>query len=217
MFYRRWSENQIALENVAVSNSDYSGPFCITAPTDAKLPGGGGYQVCNLYDLKPSAFGLVQNLATRASNIGSGVAQSNTGVTLTSNIRMAAVLVQGGIDLRRDRLNTCGILQGDHPAGISFPINGGAGIAAAVAAPDASSFPDGSSYCDTDTGFRPDLKFSGFYQLPWWGIQTSATYQNASGPAILSAWNAPNAAFTSRRSRRCSDGTSPPVPAARRR
>ena len=195
MFYRRWGGNQIALENLAVTRADYSAPFCITAPLDSKLPGGGGYPVCNLYDINPTALGRVQNLATAASNIGSGVEQSNTGVSLTSNVRMAGVLVQGGIDMRRDRLNTCGILADEHPAGISFPINGGAGITAAVAAPDASSFSDGSTICDTDTGFRPDIKFAGFYQLPWWGIQTSATYQNASGPVITSSWNAPSSVF----------------------
>ena len=195
MFYRRWSGNQIALENVALNRTDYSDPFCITAPVDSRLPGGGGYQVCNVYDIKPTALGRVQNLATAASNIGTGVEQSNTGISLTSNVRMAAVLVQGGVDLRRDRLNTCGILNAEHPAGISFPINGGAGIAAAVAAPDASSFADGSTFCDTDTGFRPDIKFAGVYQLPWWGIQTSATFQNASGPTITSSWNAPNSVF----------------------
>jgi hypothetical protein len=195
MFYRRWTGNQIALENQALTRDDYSGPFCITAPVDPKLPNGGGYPVCNLYDIKPTALGRVQNLATAASNVGTGVKQSNTGLSLTSNVRMAGVLVQGGIDLRRDQLDTCGILNGDHPAGISFPINGGAGIAAAVAAPDASSFSDGATFCDTDTGYRPDIKFAGFYALPWWGIQTSATYQNASGPTITSSWNAPNSVF----------------------
>src|SRR5439155_11210738 len=113
---------------------------------------------------------------------------------LTSNLRLANVLLQGGIDLRRDRQDTCGIDLGDHPAGITFPIAGGAGVSAATTAFDNLVFPDGSLSCETDTGFRPDIKFAGSYELPW-GIQTSATYQNAAGPSITSDWTATNAAI----------------------
>jgi hypothetical protein len=51
-----------------------------------------------------------------------------------------------------------------------------------------------SRSCDTNTGFRPDLKFSGSYQLPW-GLMMAATYQNASGPSITASWAATNAAI----------------------
>ena len=194
MFYHRWSGNQIAIANTAVSRSDFTGPFCVTAPTDARLPNDGGYGVCGLYDVNASALGRVQELVTPADNLGSGVKQSNTGLTLTSNIRLANAMIQGGIDLRRDRQDTCGIDLGDHPAGITFPIGGGAGVAAATAAFDNLQYPDGSLSCDIDTGFRPDLKFAGSYELPW-GIQTSATYQNAAGPSISSNWTATNTAI----------------------
>ena len=113
---------------------------------------------------------------------------------LTADLRLANAFLQGGLDLRRDVLDTCGIDLGDHPAGIRFPIGGGAGIAAAATAFDNLEFPDGSLSCDTDTGFRPDIKFSGSYDLPW-GVRTSATYQNASGPSITASWAATNAAI----------------------
>jgi hypothetical protein len=194
MFYHRWSGNQLAVVSSALSRSDFTGPFCVTAPADGRLPDGGGYDVCGLYDVNASALGRVADLITPAKNLGSGVEQSNTGLTLTSNVRLAKAMLQGGVDVRRDRQNTCGIDLGDHPAGITFPIAGGAGIAGAATAFDNLVYPDGSLSCDSDTGFRPDVKFAGSYELPW-GVQTSLTYQNAAGPAILSNWTATNAAI----------------------
>jgi hypothetical protein len=194
MFYHRWSGNQLAIVNTAVTRSDFTGPFCVTAPTDTRLPDGGGYPVCGLYDVNAPALGRIADLVTPAENLGSGVKQSNTGMTFTANVRLANAMLQGGLDVRRDQQNTCGIDLGDNPAGITFPISGGAGIAGATTAFDNLVFPDGSQSCDSDTGFRPDIKFAGSYELPW-GIQTSATYQNVSGPSITSNWTATNAAI----------------------
>ena len=61
--------NDIVIDNLAVSRSDYD-PYCIKAPTDARLPGGGGAQVCGLYDITPAKFNQVNNLVTKASNFG---------------------------------------------------------------------------------------------------------------------------------------------------
>src|SRR5213078_557119 len=47
------------------TTSSFDGPFCVNAPSDANLPGGGAYQVCGLYDLKPSV--VAQNLAANST------------------------------------------------------------------------------------------------------------------------------------------------------
>src|SRR5204862_133761 len=57
-WFRRSFGNQTFTDDVRFDRSSYDGPFCVTAPADARLPGGGGYQVCNLFDLKPSVFAL---------------------------------------------------------------------------------------------------------------------------------------------------------------
>ncbi len=43
-------------DNILVGPGDFD-EFCITAPSDPKLPGGGGYPVCGLYNLKQNKFG----------------------------------------------------------------------------------------------------------------------------------------------------------------
>ena len=54
-FHTSWGAIQ-KTENTAVTPADFD-PFCVTAPRDARLPGGGGYQVCGLYDVTPAKFG----------------------------------------------------------------------------------------------------------------------------------------------------------------
>jgi len=57
------------VQNQAVTPADYT-PYCITAAVDPRLPDGGGYPVCGLYDVSPTRFGQVRNLVTQASNFG---------------------------------------------------------------------------------------------------------------------------------------------------
>ena len=56
-------------DNEAVSPTDYD-QFCVTAPTDKRLPNGGGYQVCGLYDLAPGKVGQVDSVVKQASAFG---------------------------------------------------------------------------------------------------------------------------------------------------
>ncbi|MGC4081154.1 MAG: hypothetical protein QM736_03325 [Vicinamibacterales bacterium] len=59
-YFRHWFRGQYVGNNVAVAASDYD-PYCVTAPSDSRLPDGGGYQVCGFYDVKPAKFGQVTN------------------------------------------------------------------------------------------------------------------------------------------------------------
>ena len=64
-YYRNWYGNFSVTDNLAVAPADY-GTYCITAPPDPRLPGGGGYQVCGLADVSLAKFGLVNNQVTQA-------------------------------------------------------------------------------------------------------------------------------------------------------
>jgi hypothetical protein len=56
-------------DNLAVTLGDYS-HYCVTAPVNADLPGGGGYQICDLYDLSTATFGQVQNQTNASRKYG---------------------------------------------------------------------------------------------------------------------------------------------------
>ncbi|HEY7389618.1 MAG TPA: carboxypeptidase regulatory-like domain-containing protein, partial [Bryobacteraceae bacterium] len=55
--YYIWTGNRTATVNTALNINDYN-PFCATAPSDPALPGGGGYQVCGLYNLNPAYLSI---------------------------------------------------------------------------------------------------------------------------------------------------------------
>ena len=170
-YYFRWNGNQLATDNTLVKPTDFDGPFCITAPRSADLPGGGGYDVCGLYDIKPSARGLVQNYVTFARNFG-GVIDHYAGYDLGVAARMRTLFVQGGLNAQRRVFDTC-----------STPQQSGS-TTNQVDSPE-------SRFCKQVTPYRPDFKLLASYTLPF-SIVASGTYQLSSGPMITATWAAPN-------------------------
>jgi hypothetical protein len=67
-YYYNWDGNIRALVNEAVSPADYD-EYCITTPVDPRLPGGGGQQVCNLYDVSQAKFGQFSEVWKQSSNL----------------------------------------------------------------------------------------------------------------------------------------------------
>ena len=73
-FRRSFGNQTVTVDNrYNFANSSFDGPFCANAPADPNLPGGGGYQVCGLYDIKQSSVNLllpVNNTITFSDNYG---------------------------------------------------------------------------------------------------------------------------------------------------
>src|SRR5262249_33085595 len=68
-YFRRAYQTFLVTDNVAVGPNDYT-PYCVTVPLDSRLPGGGGQQLCGLYDLNPPKVGQTSNVRNMSSQFG---------------------------------------------------------------------------------------------------------------------------------------------------
>jgi hypothetical protein len=153
-YFRRWYGNFLATDNLNLTPADYT-PYCVTAPDDARLPGGGGYQVCGLYDV--NRIVAQNNVITLSNNFGDQTEIYN-GMDFSIGMRLPrGVVLQGGTSTGRVATNNCFVV--DSPQ-------------------------QGAFNCDITPPFQTQLKLLGVYPLPWWGIQTSATVQSLPGPEI---------------------------------
>ena len=190
-YYRRWYGNFSATENTAQTASDFSA-YCITAPTNPQLPGGGGNQICGLFDT--NRFGVIQNVITQVTNYGK---QEDVydGIDITTNVRLPGrVTLAGGLNAGRERANNCFLR--DQPQ-----------LTSASTAPLIANSPRTDAYCDVRPPMQSQVKFFGVYPLPWWGLQTSATFQSLPGPQILASYTASSADARPTLGRNLSSGT----------
>jgi Carboxypeptidase regulatory-like domain len=163
-YFRRWYGNFRATDNRAVTPADYD-PYCITAPTDSRLPGGGGYAICGLYDINPSKFGQVTNLVTQANTFGKQT-EIYTGIDVLMNARLPrGATLQGGFNTGRVETNSCFVVDS----------------------------PQALRYCNIKPPFfQPQFKFFGAQPLPR-GFQLAGSFQTAAGPEITASYAATSA------------------------
>ena len=68
-YYRTWFGNFFVSDNVLVTPADFD-PFCVTAPTDARLGSVSGSQVCGLSNIKPEKSARKSSCTNLASKSG---------------------------------------------------------------------------------------------------------------------------------------------------
>jgi hypothetical protein len=165
-YFRRWYGNFTVTDNLAVAPTDYS-PFSVTAPTDSRLPGGGGFLVTDLNDLNPNKAGQVDNYFTLASNYGHQYEHWN-GVDFTVNARPGhGTLLQGGVSTGRATTDNCDVVgKVDNPS---------------------------QRFCHVETKFLTQVKFLGSYTVPRADVQVSGTVQSIPGPQIAATYVVSNA------------------------
>ncbi len=172
-FYRTWTDHFGTIaegwptgvsHNLSQTPADFS-PYCVTAPVDPLLPGGGGYQVCGLYDVSPAKFGKGQIQVDRASKFG-GKSRVSNFVTISMNTRLGGGRELGGsLDTGRTVEDQCFV----------------------------ADTPQQRLNCHIVTPFRAQtqIKVHGSYPLPA-GFVASAVLQNVSGAEYEANWAVPS-------------------------
>ena len=162
-YVRRSYGNFVAIDNLAISPSDYD-EYCITTPTDPRLPGSGS-RICGLYDLTPAAFiRTPSNLRTTASSYGNQKETFN-GVDVALSVRLP----------RRAELF------GGFSSGTSN--NSGNALVNSTEACFAIDSPQALRYCKVDYAWRTQAKLLGTVVLPW-NVDLGVTFQSVPGPDI---------------------------------
>lgn len=167
-YFRRWYGNLLLTDNLAVAPGDYD-PFSITAPSDSRLPNGGGFVISDLYDLNPSRFGLpLNNLRTYSDKYGKQIEHWN-GVDVAANARLQnGLLIQGGLSTGKTATDNCDVVaKVDNPSKL---------------------------YCRSETPFLTQAKMLATYTVPRIDVQVSGTFQSIPGPDVIANFNVPSAA-----------------------
>jgi len=175
-YYRRTYGNFTVTDNTLTGVADYT-QFSITAPTDSRLPDGGGYTVGGLYNLNPNKVGQVNNLFTLAGNYGN-YKETWNGVDVNLSLRLGkGAILQGGTSTGRTSLDVCDLRAQLPELTVTAPY---------VVGPTS---PD----CNIPGQFQTQVKFLGTYAVPKVDVQVAATYRSLPGVNIVSNYVATNA------------------------
>ena len=168
-YYRTWFGNKTVTDNTLVTPSDYT-QYCVTAPLDSRLPGGGGNQICGIYDLNPNKVGQVNNLVVRDT----ALTEVYQGVDVIGNWRYGkGGLLQGGVSFGETAYDNCNVPD----------IPGTGGAPATAVTPSLGSAPQ-STFCRYKWPWMGQTQVKLQYSQPIWNdFRVALAYQNNPGLA----------------------------------
>jgi hypothetical protein len=161
-YFRRWFGNFTHTDARQVGPNEYD-PYCITAPTDSRLPNS-GQPVCGLFDVRPAARPLlsIDRVVEHADSKQRSQVFNGFDVTVSARPR-GSLLVAGGVSTGRTAITNCEIF--DSPE---------------------------IRFCENTPPFRTQVKLLASYTLPY-SVQVSGTFQSIPGPALEANWSITNA------------------------
>jgi len=173
-YYRRSFDGFTLNDNLLLTPADLT-PYNIVAPSDPRLPGGGGYTISGMYDVVPAKSGQVDNLATLADKYGKEYQYFN-GFDFTLNLRASSGLTfQGGTSTGQNVADAC-----DVRANLPELNTGiGAGLVG-------STVSTTSPYCHVAYGWLTQFRGLAAYTVPKIDVQVSTVFQSKPG-ALLAA------------------------------
>ena len=161
-YFRRWYGNFLATDNRALLPADFTG-FSVTAPSDARLPDGGGYPVDGLYNVTQAGFTRPpDNYLTFAKDYGEQI-ENWQGVDISVNTRLRGVITQGGISTGSRLTDSCEIR---------------------AALPETTPL---NPYCRVKEPYLMQFKLASAYTIPKIDVQLAGTFQSIPGPVVQAA------------------------------
>jgi hypothetical protein len=159
-YNRRWLSGFNATDNLATANSDYT-PYTVIAPSDPRLPGGGGYAIGTLYDVVSTKFGQTDNFVTSSERYGKRTSVYN-GLLLNVSARANnGLTVQGGINTGETVTDQCEIRE---------------------ALPEATGLTN--PYCRNAPGLVTRVTGLAAYTVPKVDVLLSTTFRSDQGAAL---------------------------------
>jgi hypothetical protein len=173
-YFRRIWGNFATTDNRALGPEDFD-YFSITVPQHPDLPGGGGYTLEGLRNLKPSAFGRpADEFNTLSNKFGEQIEHWN-GVDVTVNARLQnGLTLQLGTSTGKTTEDDCEIT---------------------ARLPELNSTGDQRplQFCHRETPWLTSIKGFGVYTIPLVDVQVSGTFRSSPGTAINANFVANNA------------------------
>ena len=179
-YYRRSFDGFTMNDNLLLEPGDLT-PYSITAPSDPRLPNGGGYTIGTLYDVVPTKTGQVNNLATLADKYGKWYQYFN-GFDFTVSLRTSDFTVQGGTSTGQNVADNCDVRA-------NLP-ELSAGLGAGLVGSNVSTT---SPYCHVAYGWLTQLRGLGSYTIPKIDAQVSAVFQSKPGVLLSANYAMPSA------------------------
>ena len=167
-YYRRWLVNFNVNDNRLVTAANFD-PFQITAPSDPRLPDGGGYVIADLYNITPALFGQTDNLMTAADNFGTQ-SQTYNGIMVSVNARPRnGVTLQGGLNAGTTVMDNCEVRDVLREIGPTNP------------------------YCRNDPGLVTRVSGLASYTIPTIDVLLSGTFRSDQGLPLAANYAVPAA------------------------
>jgi hypothetical protein len=185
-YSRRWFRGFFVADNLLLGPSDLTA-FSIVAPSDPRLPGGGGYVISGLYDVVPEKAGQVDDLVTNSDAYGRWHQYFN-GLDVTVNIRVGRnFTLIGGTSTGQTIADSCDVRA--HLPEFSTATTGtsvfGAGLSNSAVTP-------ASPYCHVASGILTQFRGLSSYVVPKLDVQLSATVQSKPGAMLAANYAVPN-------------------------
>jgi hypothetical protein len=176
-YARRIYGNIRVTDDLSVGPADYS-PVTITAPSDSRLPNGGGYTLTGL-NLRAGA--PAQSYFVTLSNNFGEQTEHFDGVNITLNARLQnGLLLQGGTGIGRQVTNDCEVVD-DLPEMLHTFLGNPTRAFFFAARP--------REFCEQNNGFRTSIQGLAAYTIPKVDVQVSGTFQNLPGAVVQSNAN----------------------------